>query len=103
MSAAPEPVRRLTVLAADADEIAPGALVYAQGVSAGRVTSAAFSPDLRRALCVAEIPVNAAADALEIGVSGDTGRVGATIRETAESRLAVAFKNSLRSATDSRR
>jgi len=103
MAMAPEPARRLVVLAADADEIALGAIVSIKGESAGRVTSAAFSPDLRRALCVADIPAGAAADSLEIAVPGGSRRVGATIRETAESRLAGAFKKSLRIATDSRR
>ena len=103
MRAAPAPQRVLAVLAADADAIAAGAAVFAKGVPAGRVTSAAFSPDLRRALCFADLPVSALGEPLEIGAAPGGERVGAAIRETAESRLAAAFRKSLRAATESRR
>ncbi len=103
MSAAPEPARQLVVLAADADVVQAGASVFVKGASIGRVTSAAFSPELRRALCVADIPAGAAGETLEIGVPGGEVRIGASVRETAESRLSASFRNSLKSATDSRR
>ncbi len=102
MSAAPPPRRQICVLAADADAAAPGASVFAKGAAQGRVTSAAYSPELRRALCFADLPVGLAGEALEIGdINGP--RVGAAIRETGESRLAGAFRAGLRAATDSRR
>jgi aminomethyltransferase len=103
MSAAPAPVRVLTVLAADADAVPAGAPVFVKGASLGRVTSAAFSPELRRALCFAELPVVALGEPLEIAVSASGERVGASVKETAESRLASAFRNSQKAATDSRR
>ncbi|MFN0022308.1 MAG: glycine cleavage T C-terminal barrel domain-containing protein [Parvularculaceae bacterium] len=95
------PARALVVLAADADAVEPGAEVFAKDESVGRVTSAVFSPQLRRALCFAEIPTSALGEAL--GISAGAGRVAATVRETAESRLAAAFKINLRGATDQRR
>lgn len=102
MSAAPPPRRQICVLAADADAIAPGASVFVKGAAQGRVTSAAYSPELRRALCFADLAAGLAGDALEIGeVNGP--RVAASVRETAESRLAGAFRTALRGATDSRR
>ena len=103
MLAAPAPQRVLAVLAADADAVPAGAPVFVKGASAGRVTSAAFSPALRRALCFAELPVLALGEPLEIGVSASGERVGAMVRETAESRLAGAFRNSQKAATDFRR
>ena len=103
MSAAPAPQRVLAVLAADADAIEPGATVFVKGAPVGRVTSAAFSPELRRALCFADLPVSAGAEPLEIGASAGGDRIGATVRETAEGRLAAAFRTSLKAATDSRR
>jgi glycine cleavage system aminomethyltransferase T len=102
MQTAPAPQRVLAVIAADADDVPPGSPVFVKGAAAGRVTSTAFSPELRRALCFAELPVAALGEALEIGVSGGSLRVGAAVRETAEGRLAQAFKNSLKAATDSR-
>jgi len=100
MSAAPAPARQMVVLAADADSVAPGAGVFVKGAPEGRVTSAAYSPELRRALCFAEIPAGAGGETLEIGAA-EGPRVGATIRDTAESRLASAFRTALRGATDS--
>jgi aminomethyltransferase len=102
MSSARPPQRKIVVLAANADEVAPGAIVYVKGAAQGRVTSAAYSPELRRALCFADLPASLAGEPLEIGAAGGP-RVGAAIRETAESRLASAFKTALRGATDSRR
>lgn len=103
MTAAPAPQRLLVVLAADADAAPAGSPVFVKGANVGQVTSAAFSPELRRALCFADLPVSAAGEALEIGVSAGGERVSARVRETAESRLAGAFRNSLRAATESRR
>ncbi len=103
MRAAPAPQRILAVLAADADDIPAGAPVYAKGQAAGRVTSAVFSPELRRALCFADLPAGALGEELEIGAGADGARVAAAVRETAESRLAGAFRKSLKSATESRR
>lgn len=102
MSSAPASERVLAVLAADADEVASGAEVFVKGAAVGRVTSAAYSPELRRALCFAELRAGAA-EGLEIGRPGSGPRIGAFIRETAESRLAAAFRTSLKAATDSRR
>lgn len=103
MLAAPAPQRVLSVLAADADAVPPGAPVFVKGASLGIVTSAVFSPELRRALCFADLPVVALGEPLEIGVSAGGDRVGATVKETAESRLASAFRTSRKAATDSRR
>lgn len=99
MSAAPAPRRQLAVLAADADAVAPGAAVFIKGAPAGRVTSAAYSPELRRALCFADLPAALGPEPLEIATP-EGARVEARVRETAESRLASAFRTALRGATD---
>jgi aminomethyltransferase len=103
MRASPAPQRVLAVLAADADAVSDGAPVFVKGAPAGRVTSAAYSPELRRALCFADLPLSALSEPLEIGLPAAGARAGAVIRETAESRLAGAFRNSLKTATETRR
>lgn len=96
--------RALVVLAADAGAVAPGAAVYARKAVVGRVTSAAYSPRLKRALAFADIGPEAFGKPLEIAAPGDgEERIAATLYETAESRLAGAFRAAARAATDSRR
>lgn len=103
MKAAPQPARRLVVLSIDADAAPAGTVVLSRGEIVGRITSSAFSPRLRRALGFAEIDA-AALDGRPLDVlSAARERAGAHLYETGESRLAAAFRESSRSATDSRR
>jgi aminomethyltransferase len=108
MKSAPDPERYLVVLTIDADAAPGGATVYYRNETVGRVTSAAFSPRLRRAFCFADIKASALDRPLEIGTAGHGpvgagGRAGALLHDTAESRLAAAFRESLRGATDFQR
>jgi aminomethyltransferase len=102
MKNAPPPRRRLLVLTADGDLVLPGAAVFARSEPAGRVTSTAFSPRLRRAICFAEIEAPAVGEGLLVqSPSGE--RIAAQLHETPEGRLAASFRDSLKAATDSRR
>lgn len=101
MKARAEPRRRLIVLSIDAEKIPAGAAVFARGAAAGRITSAAFSPRLRRVVAFAEIAMEALDHALEIGA--DKTRHAAQPLETPESGLAEAFRKSAAAATESRR
>lgn len=104
MKGAPAAARYLVVLSVDSDAALPGAAVFASGSPAGRITSAAFSPRLKRALSFAEIAASAIGAPLEIALATPSGeRAGASLHDTAESRLAAAFRDNLRSATESRR
>ncbi len=95
--------RGLAVLAADSDFISVGSSVVAKGAVVGRVTSATFSPRLRRALCFAELSASVSGKSVEIGASAASPRVAAAFHETPEGALAVSFRANVSSATDSRR
>jgi len=104
MKGAGDPERYLVVLTVDADAAPVGAAIFSRNETVGRVTSAAFSPKLRRSLCFADIKASALDRPLEVGpVDAGGGRVLARLHDTAESRLAAAFRESLRAATDFRR
>ncbi len=91
--------RTLLFLAIDAGAAAPGAAVFVRKAAVGRLTSAAYSPRMKRAVAVADIAIDALGKPLEIALAGDgETRAGAEPLETPESRLARAF----RAATDSR-
>lgn len=101
MKAAAAPTRVLVVLSVDSDAVPPGAPVFAAGDKAGRISSAAFSPRLRRAVAFAEVSVAALSRPLEVRTPPPAaGRAPATLHDTAESRLAAAFRENLRKATD---
>lgn len=103
MKAAPAPERYLVVLSIDADAAPLGATLHARNETVGRVTSAAFSPRLRRALCFADLRAEAIDRPLEAALpGGPADRLPARLHDTAESRLAAAFRDSLRAATDKR-
>jgi aminomethyltransferase len=103
MKEAPAPARLLVVLSIDADAAPSGSAVLSRGETVGKITSSAFSPRLRRALAFAEIDA-AALDGRPLDVlSASRERAGAHLHETGESRLAAAFKESSKSATESRR
>lgn len=105
LSSASEPIEKvLTVLALDSDELNVGSAVFANGEPIGHITSAAFSPRLKRAIAFAEISQVATNMAYEVGPLGNLGkRVSAKVFDTAESELSQAFQASLREATESRR
>lgn len=94
--------RWLVVLSVEADAALAGGPIHARGEPVGRITSATFSPRLRRALCFADLDAAAFGKPLEAAVAGG-GRAPAQLHDTAESRLAAVFRDSLRHATESRR
>jgi len=93
------PSRRLTVLAIDAARVAPGAAVFGLKGEIGRLTSAAFSPHLKRMAAFAEIATGT--EKVEVALL-DGGRAAAEPLETAEGRRAEAFRASDGRATESR-
>ena len=93
----------LAVLKIDADEIADDAIVYAAGAPAGRITSHAYSPRMRRVLAFATLESAQIARSLELDAIGGGARVSANIAQTSESNLAQAFAASLEGATESAR
>ncbi len=104
MKNAADPRRYLVVLTVDTDLAPVGATIHARAEIVGRVTSAAFSPRLRRALCFADIDAAALDRPLEAALPEAPGmRLPARLHDTAESRLAAAFRETTRAATESRR
>ena len=88
-----QPETVLMTLAIDADRIAPGAGVFAAGKPAGRITSAAWSPAVRRVIAFAAVGAAATQKTADFMVADDTGEHRrARVLETAESRLAAAFQ-----------
>ncbi len=103
MKTAPPPERYLVVLSIDADAAPAGAAVVARGETVGRITSSASSPRLRRALSFAEVAASALdGRPLEV-MFPSRERAGAHLHDTGESRLAAAFRELSRMATESRR
>ncbi|MEO0878659.1 MAG: glycine cleavage T C-terminal barrel domain-containing protein [Pseudomonadota bacterium] len=96
--------RELAVLAINADDAHVGASVLSGGTPVGRLTSAAFSPRLRRVVAFADLAAGADKKPLEVStMTTDSGRVPAEIFETAEMSRATAFRAAQKEATDSRR
>ncbi len=96
LSAAARSGRALAVLALDAGEAAPGAAVYGKKGQVGRLTSAAYSPGLKRAIAFADLAVEAFGKPLEVALPGGEKRASAMIFETPEGKLAQAFRASMR-------
>jgi aminomethyltransferase len=92
--------RRLVVYAVDADEAPIGAPVMVKNDRIGEVTSSAYCPALRRALAFADIAAKAPGETVEIVASLDGARVAAAPYDTAEGRLAAAFRAAIRAATE---
>ncbi len=92
--------RRLVLLSVDCDVAPAGAAIRTRAGAVGAVTSAAFSPKLKRVLCFADVDPNAALLDIEAVAAPDGGRVPGRLWETYESRLAAAFRENLKSATD---
>ncbi len=87
--------RYLVALAIDAENIRVGWTVLAGGRPTGCVTSAAFSPKLRRSVCIAEIEGGDAAKPLAIAAPGGAGQpVSARLLDGAEARNAAKFRAS---------
>lgn len=95
---APRSDRTLVVLAVDGPSVAPGAAVLGRkGATVGRVTSAAWSPRLRRAVAFADVAADHAGKPLEILLAAQGGRrVAAYPFETPEGRLAGAAAHAAR-------
>lgn len=90
---APRSGRALAVLALDAGEAKAGAAVYGKKGQVGRLTSAAYSPRLKRAVAFADLSIEAFGKPLEVALPGEEGkRAAAAIFETPENRLAQAFR-----------
>ena len=90
----------IVALSIDADAIAPGAAVFAGGQAAGRITSAAFSPHLRRVVAFADIAGGAVAKPLEIATFDGPGRHSATLLQTPERAAAEAYRARLAPPTE---
>ena len=85
--------RALVVVAIDSETAAPGAAVFAKKSAVGRLTSAAFSPRLKRVVAFADLAVKALGGPLEAALAGEgEGQAAARIIDTPESRLALAFR-----------
>jgi aminomethyltransferase len=96
------PATRLTVLAIDAAQAVPGAAVFAGKGEIGALTSAAFSPKLKRIVAFADLAAEATGP-FEVALPAPAGgRARADLFETAESRLAAASAAGDRSATERR-
>ncbi|MEM9705089.1 MAG: glycine cleavage T C-terminal barrel domain-containing protein [Pseudomonadota bacterium] len=91
--------RVLHVLALDAEHIQAGAPVVRGGSVVGRVTSAAFSPRLKRAIAFADLDAGALGKPLRVEAK-DGALHAATLFATPEQALAAAFKKSLENSTD---
>ncbi len=100
--------RRLVTLSADADTVAPGAPVAARGSTIGVVTSAAYAPRFRAAVCFADIDRAGVAKNLDMtierggagGSAAGGGGVRAQFLETDESGLAAAFRQREKKSTE---
>ncbi len=98
--------RRLVTLTADVDRVQPGAPILVKGATVGQVTSAAFSPSLRAAVCFADIDRAGLGKPLDVVIA--SSRAGeppktapAAFMETVESGLAAAFRANEKKATES--
>ena len=99
------PSAALNVIAIDSENVDEGAIISSRGAPVGKITSAAFSPRMRRIVAFAEISLAAAQSDLEVATQdAETGAASAKILETPESAVAEAFLASLSAeATESRR
>lgn len=101
LRAGARPAHRLGVLAIDTDRCLPGAPVFRRKEKVGHLTSAAWSPRLKRIVAFAEIAANGGPPEFEAGLP-DGGRAAAEPLETPESRLYAAYRAAEFPATDSR-
>lgn len=104
MRSRPAEKRSLVTLAIDDEMTVNGAEVFAGGKPAGCVTSWAWSPDARRVAAFAKLSAPRKNGELEVARPlPASGRVHASVSETAESALERAFLEAQNPATDSRR
>ncbi len=83
----------LRVLAVDAENVTPGAVVFSSGAPAGRITSAAFSPRQRRIVAFADLLVGTEMTTLSVASPDDAkARLDARLLETPEGALAEEFR-----------
>ncbi|MEZ5915169.1 MAG: glycine cleavage T C-terminal barrel domain-containing protein [Parvularculaceae bacterium] len=87
--------RRLVLLSLDCDAAPPGVSIRTRAGIAGVVTSAAFSPKLKRVLCFADLDRDAPLGDLEAVIGPDGSRVPARALESFEGRRAAAFRENL--------
>lgn len=93
LKAPTRPRRLLAVLAIDADAASPGAAVFGRKGPVGSLTSAAFSPRLKRVVAFADLEPEALGASLSVALAGEgEARAAARLFETPESRLAKAFR-----------
>lgn len=93
--------RRLVTLSIDADRVAPSAAVYEGSMAIGRITTAAWSPSLRRVIAFANVATSIGRRnaALSVSVEG-ADRAQATPFETPEYLLARDFEKSHKNSTE---
>ena len=101
---AARPVRTLITLMIDSERSQPGAIVYSNGKSVGRVTSCAWSPAQKRVVAFADVSSVRDGNKYEISVPApDEGRVSARQIESPEMALAKAYLAARQSATENAR
>ena len=88
--------RRLVLLSLDCDTAPVGAAIRTRAGTVGAITSAVFSPKLKRVLCFADIDAAAPVSELEAVIGPDGGRTPARLWENFEGRQASAFRENLR-------
>jgi aminomethyltransferase len=93
--------RRLVSLGVDADRALAGSIVHGKKEPVGRLTSAVFSPRMKRVVAFADVAADAAAGPLTVEGPGGA-RFLTEFLETPESRLAAAYQASEARATDLR-
>ena len=99
---APAPTRRLVTLSIDDENVAAGADVFLEEKNSGRLTSAAYSPAMKRVVAFADIFRITHGKTVDISVAAArSARAGATFLKTTESILAAAFLDAQLAATES--
>lgn len=87
-----KPRRRLVSFSIDDEHSSPGAAVFCDGKSIGRLTSCSWSPARKRVIAFADVDAASRGNSYEISTpSPSEGRVPARLFETAESALAKVF------------
>lgn len=93
--------RRLITLTVEEDRSTPGAAVFCDEKSVGRITSCAWSPSLKRVIAFADVVGSSIRNDYHIAAPPPgEGRIAARIYENPESRLADDFEKSRPFATE---
>ena len=96
------PARQHLTIALDAETIFSGATVFSGDATVGFVTSAAYSPRMRRVVAFIDVDAASARGPFQVAGCLPGERLAAELHESAEARLALAFTASMAAATESR-